>query len=73
MIIYPNSMFDLESEWKGDRERAGRASNFHSPTPAPLLILDRRPPPRYKLLSLLSLPLPSKPKMAIPGIKKTLI
>ena len=58
---------------EGGRGRAGKASNLHSLTPASLLIFDRRPPPRYKLLSLLSLPLPSKSKMAIPGIKKSSI
>ena len=38
--------------------------NLHLPTPNPLLIFDRRPPPWYKFLSLPSLQLPLKSKMA---------
>ena len=38
--------------------------NLHSTTPTPLLIFDSRPPPWYKFLSLPSLPLPLKSKMA---------
>ena len=36
--------------------------NLHFPTPTPLLIFDRRPPPRYKFLSLPSLPVSLKSK-----------
>ena len=35
-----------------------RRKYIHSPTPIPLLTLDRRLPPRYKFLPLLSLLLP---------------
>ena len=38
--------------------------NLHFPTPNPLLIFDRRPPPWHQFLSLASLQLPLKSKMA---------
>ena len=38
--------------------------NLHFPTPNPLLMFDRRPPPWHQFLSLASLQLPLKSKMA---------
>ena len=53
------SLLDFRHPEAGELGRG--KSSF--PYPHPLLIFDRRPPPRYKLISLLSLKLPLKLKM----------
>ena len=59
-------MFDLELEWTVEVGGGGsaRRCDFHCPTPTPLLIFDCQLPPWYKFISLTSLPLPLKSKMA---------
>ena len=62
-IIY-STMSDLEIQAAlGGRSREGRKI-FTPPTPTPLLIFDCHPPPWYNFLSLPSLPLLFKSKMA---------
>ena len=46
------------------RKTSKETSNLHSPTPTPLLIFDRRPPPWFRFFFSHSLPLPLKSKMA---------
>ena len=60
------AVFDLELEWTvGVGGVKGKGENLHSSTSTLLLLIfDRRPPPQYKFLSLPSLPLPLKSKMA---------
>ena len=57
------AMFDLQlsGRWGGGTEKC----NLRSPTPTPLLIFDRRPPPWNKFFSLPSLSLPFKIKDGI--------
>ena len=54
------AMIRLELDGGGRRRGMGE----HSPTLTPLLVFDRRLPPWYKFLTLLSLPMPLKSKMA---------
>ena len=49
--------FSYHPTMVGILQRKGKPK-IYSPTPIPLLILDRRSPPWYKFRSLLSLPLP---------------
>ena len=62
------AMFDLQLEWTVGVEGGGGEkdliSSLHSPTPTPLLIFDRQPPPWHKFIPFPSLPLPLKSKMA---------
>ena len=55
-------MFDLQLKWTVGVGGGGREKRLYSPIP--LLFFDRRPAPWYKFISLSSLPLPSKLKMA---------
>ena len=51
--------FSYHPTMVGILQRKGKPKIYSpTPTPIPLLILDRRSPPWYKFLSLLSLPLP---------------
>lgn len=52
----------IRLELDGGGRRSGKGE--HSPTLTPLLVFDRRLPPWYKFLTLLSLPMPLKSKMA---------
>ena len=58
--------FSYHPTMVGILQRKGKPKIYSpTPTPIPLLILDRRSPPWYKFLSLLSLPLPWDKKIAV--------